>query len=413
MQAGDLVVLARYKSAATPDAGRVLGIGRVGRRTEVADGVFAYYDRYLPLGASIDLEEFGNPATNMNAIWRFETEEFGRLMQRIGLADIDDAPVPITALGPADVLAAVESSGLVLPESLVTTCLAALWAGKHLMFTGPPGTGKTSLAEAIASAAAGVGLCEDFHLTTGTADWTSVETVGAYRITKEQELRFHAGHVVRSIEANSWLVVDELNRADIDKAIGQLFTVLSGQAVVLPFDEEVGTDEILPISIVPAGRDVPAETSPRLVSENWRLIATMNDRDRDLLFDISEALMRRFAIGEVGIPDETRWTKILEQRGQTGRASIDAALLRLVISQGLTARPVGPAVILDCAAHIRQAIELAREAAAEPSDEQLLQAAIDMFLRPQLQTAMSAGPDLRAAAYLGSSAESPGELGKG
>jgi len=34
------------------------------------------------------------------------------------------------------------------------------------------------------------------------------------------------------------LVIDELNRADIDKAFGQLFTVLSGQSVQLPYTKD-------------------------------------------------------------------------------------------------------------------------------------------------------------------------------
>ena len=48
-------------------------------------------------------------------------------------------------------------------------------------------------------------------------------------------------------------------RADIDKAIGQLFTVLSGQSVVLPFVEDTDEGE-LNISIVPDGQRVPSNT---------------------------------------------------------------------------------------------------------------------------------------------------------
>ena len=40
------------------------------------------------------------------------------------------------------------------------------------------------------------------------------------------------------------------NWADIDKAIGQLFTTLSGQTVVLPFEREVD-GVFLPVAIVP------------------------------------------------------------------------------------------------------------------------------------------------------------------
>ena len=37
-----------------------------------------------------------------------------------------------------------------------------------------------------------------------------------------------------AIESGRWLVIDELNRSNFDRAFGQLFTVLSGSSVVLP-----------------------------------------------------------------------------------------------------------------------------------------------------------------------------------
>jgi len=42
-------------------------------------------------------------------------------------------------------------------------------------------------------------------------------------------------HTQIGTQANNLLVIDELNRADIDKAFGQLFTLLSGQSVQLPY----------------------------------------------------------------------------------------------------------------------------------------------------------------------------------
>ena len=66
-------------------------------------------------------------------------------------------------------------------------------------------------------------------ITTGSADWTSIDTMGGYRLDPngpDNALVFQPGYLLDSVAADSWLVIDELNRADIDKAIGQNFSVL-------------------------------------------------------------------------------------------------------------------------------------------------------------------------------------------
>ncbi len=240
VKAGDLVAVVRTKGSKAPDAGAVFGIGRVGRRIVTADGTaaYTYFDRFLHVEPALSLEELGDPRTNVNSIVALQPAWFLNLMKALTIERIDELPVPFTALSVGAVKAEIRARDLVFPDGLATRVVAALRSGKHLMFTGAPGTGKTSLALAVAAAASRAELCNEPMLTTGTADWTSADTVGAYRLTQAQELQFHPGHVVVAIEDERWLVIDELNRADIDKAIGQLFTALSGQAVVLPFDEK-------------------------------------------------------------------------------------------------------------------------------------------------------------------------------
>jgi dynein-related subfamily AAA family protein len=83
----------------------------------------------------------------------------------------------------------------------------------------------------VAEAAAAAGLCAGYVLTTATADWTTYETIGGLKPTQDNRLTFAPGHFLEAIEQNKWLVIDELNRSNFDRAFGQLFTVLSGQAV--------------------------------------------------------------------------------------------------------------------------------------------------------------------------------------
>ena len=77
-------------------------------------------------------------------------------------------------------------------------------------------------------------LCTGYLPTTATTEWTTFETIGGFQPTSEG-LIFRPGMFVDAIESGRWLVIDELNRSNFDRAFGQLFTVLSGQAVVLPF----------------------------------------------------------------------------------------------------------------------------------------------------------------------------------
>jgi hypothetical protein len=68
------------------------------------------------------------------------------------------------------------------------------------------------------------------------------------------------------------------------------------------------------------GRRAPDETDVIRVPANWRIIATMNVFDKNLLFDMSYALMRRFAFIEVGTPDEAYETLLDGRAGSSPAA---------------------------------------------------------------------------------------------
>ena len=319
-------------------------------------------------------------------------KKLGHYVARDSYQDREVEKLPVSLLGNIDIphhtskkytsldikpeLLESKLRGFAISDNIVNRICASLNAGKHIILDGTPGTGKTELALRFSKVASENNFIDGYVLTTATSDWSTFDTIGGLMPKDDGSLYFRPGKFLDAIAENKWLIIDEINRADIDKSFGQLFTVLSGQDVELPFKQNGKSIKIKNWDETFCKFD--EDSSTYYIGENWRIIGTMNVDDKDSLFDLSYAFMRRFMFIEVDLPSQDKYREIISNWAN----DLDEEYLRKLIQiQEINQyRKLGPAIFKDMIAYIRE-----RDKLDSTDSNQVLGEAIDSYVLPQLE----------------------------
>jgi MoxR-like ATPase len=258
------------------------------------------------------------------------------------------------ASSPADVTAALESAGYLPDEGVATAAFLAMRLGRPLFCEGEPGTGKTSLAVALATALA-VPLIklqchEGIDFTQALYDWDfprqllhlrALEAAGEFDAEVAEKSLYSrrfllARPLLRALEeAPCVLLIDEVDRAD-DEFEAFLLEILGENAVTVPELGEVRA-AVPPLVVLTSNRTREVHDAlkrrclyhwlehPSLAREVAILRKRLPELSARLAEQVASAAARLRAMELVkppGVAESLDWAQALTA---LGRSELDAA----------------------------------------------------------------------------------------
>lgn len=238
-------------------------------------------------------------------------------------APLRSAAAPAAAPGAAAKAPPFGPRRIVVDDRVRQMIRTALATYQGVILVGPPGTGKTTLlmeeVERVISNPAAAGFSKAVNpplVVTPEESWTNRDLIGGETVDEAGRLRFRPGRLLDAIANNRWLILDEINRADMDKILGAVLTWLAGSPVSLGRAALTQAAPSMELGWSAGGASCVCErveelyaTEPKgspirwLAGSEWRLLGTYNAVDAQRVFRFGHALGRRFA--RIPVPPAT------------------------------------------------------------------------------------------------------------